>query len=119
MAGEPFGAWLRQARELRGLSLDDVAASTKIRRTALESLEADDAVNLPSPVFVTGMVRSYARAVGLAPDEAALRYQEHRQAAVGESAGDAEPERARRVWPFVAAAVVAAAAAAALVFLRR
>jgi cytoskeletal protein RodZ len=64
-----FGGKLRQAREQRGLSLRQVAASTKISMAALEALERNDVSKMPGGVFSRGMVRSYAAEIGLNPDK--------------------------------------------------
>jgi cytoskeletal protein RodZ len=74
MSGErssaDLGRRLRQARERRGLSLSQVAASTKISLAILEALEKDDLRKLPAGFFGRAFVRSFAEAVGLDPDEA-------------------------------------------------
>ena len=59
------GERLRAAREGKGLSLEDVAAQTRIPRRHLESLEQADWENLPAPTYTTGFAKSYASAVGL------------------------------------------------------
>jgi cytoskeletal protein RodZ len=64
------GGRLRAARERRGLSIRQVAASTKISAAALEGLEQNDASRLPGGIFSRAFVRSYAAEVGLDPDEA-------------------------------------------------
>jgi cytoskeleton protein RodZ len=63
-----FGGKLRQARERRGISLRQIAASTKISVAALEALERNDVSKLPGGIFSRGFVRSYATEVGLDPD---------------------------------------------------
>ncbi len=63
-----FGARLRQARERRGISLRQIAASTKISVAALEALERNDVSKLPGGIFSRAFVRSYATEVGLDPD---------------------------------------------------
>ena len=63
-----FGARLRLAREARGVSLRDIAATTKISRTALEALERNDIAQLPGGIFTRAFVRSYAAEVGLDPE---------------------------------------------------
>jgi len=63
------GTKLRQARETRGLSLRQVADATRIPLAALVALERNDASKLPGGIFTRGFVRSYAREVGLDPDE--------------------------------------------------
>lgn len=71
----PFQLYLQRAREARGMSLDDLAHQTKIRRAILEAVENDARRELPEKVFVLGYVRSYALAVGLPVEEAARRFQ--------------------------------------------
>jgi hypothetical protein len=71
-----FGSRFKQEREARHLSLGDVARVTKIPERSLERLECGRFDELPAEVFVRGFVRSYARAVGLDPDDMARRYGE-------------------------------------------
>src|SRR5688572_28340057 len=59
------GQRLRIARESKGLTLEDVAAQTRIPRRHLESLENSDWERLPAPTYTTGFAKSYASAVGL------------------------------------------------------
>jgi len=59
------GEKLRAAREERGLSLEDIAAQTRIPRRHLENIEAADWDNLPAPTYTLGFARSYASSVGL------------------------------------------------------
>ncbi|MCY3843138.1 MAG: helix-turn-helix domain-containing protein [Acidobacteria bacterium] len=63
---------LREARERRGRSLEEIADTTKISVSALEALERYDASSLPGGIFTRAFVRSYATEVGLDP-ETALR----------------------------------------------
>ncbi len=60
---ETIGSYLRQQRERAGLSLEQVAQTTKIRGTLLTSLEADRMDDLPGGVFVRGFVRAYTDAI--------------------------------------------------------
>jgi transcriptional regulator with XRE-family HTH domain len=62
-----FGAFLRQARERRQLSLADVANKTKVSPVALRQLETGTLDDLPAEVFVRGFIRAYAKAIGI-PD---------------------------------------------------
>ncbi len=64
-----FGHWLRRQRELREISLRDIAERTKISLRYLEAMEDDRFDLLPAPVFAKGFLREYARYVGLSPDE--------------------------------------------------
>lgn len=59
------GERLRAAREEKKLSLEDIAAQTRIPRRHLESIEAADWDNLPAPTYTVGFAKSYASAVGL------------------------------------------------------
>ena len=63
-----FGRSLREARERRGLSLRQIANSTKIPMSALEALERNDLSRLPGGIFSRAFVRAYAVEVGLDPD---------------------------------------------------
>ncbi|HXG90585.1 MAG TPA: RodZ domain-containing protein [Vicinamibacterales bacterium] len=67
-------AWLRQAREERGLTLEDVARSTKIAVATLTALEAGNVAKLPATIFTRGFIKAYASEVGLDPDETADLY---------------------------------------------
>ena len=59
------GERLRVAREEKGLSLEDIAAQTRIPRRHLESLEISDWDKLPAPTYTIGFAKSYATVVGL------------------------------------------------------
>jgi len=64
-----FGEWLRRQREMREVSLRDIADRTKISLRYLEAMEEDRFDLLPAPIFAKGFLREYARYVGLSPDE--------------------------------------------------
>lgn len=64
-----FGGTLREARERKGISLRQIANSTKISVAALEALERNDVSKLPGGIFSRAFVRSYAIEVGLDPDQ--------------------------------------------------
>lgn len=59
---------------MRGVTLDEIAESTKIRRSHLEALEKEDFRDLPGGVFNKGFVRAYARFIGIDEDEAVADY---------------------------------------------
>src|SRR4051812_40050433 len=69
-----FGDWLRRQRELREISLRDIAERTKISQRYLEAMEQDRFDLLPAPLFAKGFLREYARYVGLSPDEVVNHY---------------------------------------------
>lgn len=59
------GERLRAAREAKGMSLEDIAAQTRIPQRHLESLELSRWDQLPAPTYTMGFARSYATSVGL------------------------------------------------------
>jgi transcriptional regulator with XRE-family HTH domain len=75
LTGDPersIGAYLARQRELRGISLDELAALTRIPRRSLERLESGVFDRAPDG-FVRGFVRTVAVALGLDPDAAVMR----------------------------------------------
>lgn len=69
-----FGEELRREREIRGISLKEIADATKISKRFLEAIERNDHRTLPAPVFTRGFVREYARYVGLNVEDMVNRY---------------------------------------------
>ncbi len=60
-----FGEALRRERESRGVALESITNATKISSRHLVALEHEEFAQLPGGVFNKGIVRSYARVVGL------------------------------------------------------
>ncbi len=71
---ETVGEFFKQAREAKGLTLDEVASKTRIHPSFLRAIEECNFTKLPDQVFVKGFVRSYARALGMDEDEAVRRF---------------------------------------------
>lgn len=65
------GAQLRAAREQRGLTLEQVAADTRIAQRHLATIEEGRFADLPARTYAIGFSRSYARLVDLDEDEVA------------------------------------------------
>ena len=63
------GERLRVAREAAGMTLEDIATTTRIPTRHLASLETGDFSKLPAPTYSVGFARSYAAAVGLDRNE--------------------------------------------------
>lgn len=63
------GDKLRMAREAQGMSLEAVAAKTRITLRHLAALETSDFASLPSRTYITGFARAYARAVDVSEAE--------------------------------------------------
>ena len=60
-----FGEYLRCEREARGITLEDISASSRIPVHVLEAIEGDEFDRLPGGLFNVSFVRQYASAVGL------------------------------------------------------
>lgn len=89
------GERLKRQREQAHVSLQDIAAKTKIPASILAALEEARYADVPhARVYVRGFIRCYAQEVGLDPDEVARDYlpgweawfeSEHRQDATVEA----------------------------------
>jgi cytoskeleton protein RodZ len=104
-----FGEHLKREREMRGVSLEEVAAATRISIRFLEALENEQWERLPGGIFNRGFIRSVAKFLGLDEEglvaEYALETRERPEIAVWTK----EPVRQRLNWfPLVAAIVVVA-----------
>jgi hypothetical protein len=64
-----FGPRLRSERERRGISIQTIAAATKVGADLWEGLERNDFSRWPAGIFARAFVRDYARVVGLDPEE--------------------------------------------------
>jgi cytoskeletal protein RodZ len=68
-AAPTVGERLKAAREKKKMTLEDIAAQTRIPQRHLESIENGDWENLPAPTYTIGFAKSYATSVGLDRDE--------------------------------------------------
>lgn len=68
------GGLLRAERERRNLTLDDVAANVRIRRTQLDAIENGRFNELPGAPYAVGFVRTYAEFLDLDRDEVIRRF---------------------------------------------
>lgn len=91
--GKSFGRLLREEREARGLTLDELAERTRVRRHHLEALERDDFAALPGDVFVKGYLRTCATALGVEADLMIADYT--RQKAISGDDSDVVSEMSR------------------------
>ncbi|MBW1730327.1 MAG: helix-turn-helix domain-containing protein [Deltaproteobacteria bacterium] len=64
-----LGQRLKEAREAKGLTLEQVFEHTRVRISMVEAMEKEQWDALPSPVFVKGFLRSYAKLLGVDEDE--------------------------------------------------
>ena len=63
-----FGSRLRRERERKHISIDAIAATTKIKASLFEQLERGDTSKWPAGIFFRSQLRAYADAIGLDPD---------------------------------------------------
>lgn len=77
---ETLGVWLRQTREAKDETLEDVRAATRIKVTFLEMLEGGEFDAFPGgEVQVRGFLRIYARHLGLSWEDVLSRYDKETQ----------------------------------------
>jgi cytoskeletal protein RodZ len=74
MASAGFGEHLRREREMRGVSLEEIAGATRISTRFLEALEKEAWDRLPGGVFNRGFVRTVARFLGLEEESLLAEY---------------------------------------------
>ena len=69
-----FGENLRREREMRGVTLEEISASTKISVRFLKALEDEDLARVPGGIFTRSFVRAYAKYLGLDEDHVMAEY---------------------------------------------
>ena len=94
------GQFLREPREERGMSVEEISRATRVPVSSVERIESDRFDELPGEVFVRGFLKSYARALGVAGDEVLARYTASRRVAwvtpLPLSSANPKPARGRR-----------------------
>jgi len=114
-----LGQDLKRERELRGISLREIADSTRISLKFLQALEDDRIDIMPGGFFIRAILRSYAKSVGLDEHQVLNKYEEMRlfdeQLQYQEARKAARPAgfggRGKLLPLLIAAAVVIAATA--------
>jgi cytoskeletal protein RodZ len=71
------GTFLRRNREERGISIEEVASSTRVRTFYLEKIENEEFNRLPAVPIGRGFIRAYARYIGVDDDEVVHRYNQN------------------------------------------
>ncbi|MEO5667914.1 MAG: RodZ domain-containing protein [Bdellovibrionota bacterium] len=69
-----FGSWIKQQRLERKVSLEEIAAVTKVHIAQLRMIEEDQWKDLPASAFVRGFLVCYARHLALDEEEVLRRY---------------------------------------------
>ncbi|NCN27242.1 DUF4115 domain-containing protein [bacterium] len=75
---QKFGEWLKAQRNAKNVSLEEIAAVTKIHIVQLQNIEEDKLDNLPSLAFVRGFLVNYSRHIGLDEDEVLEQFRRQR-----------------------------------------
>jgi cytoskeleton protein RodZ len=131
MTFQELGEILKNEREAKGLTVKAVMEATKISRVIILALESGDRSALPHPVYTKGFVKSYARLLGLDPDELSMvvdREYQMEQPEAGDVSYDVAPNaekafqdndmsagrRRRSVWPTILIVLALAGAAVIL-----
>lgn len=109
-----IGQTLASAREKAGLTVEQVAAATRIRRTLVMDIERDDFASSGGDFYARGHVRTIAQKVGLDPAPLLAEFDAARPEAappratdVFESETAARPERRGPNWSAAMAVAVA------------
>ena len=62
---QEMGSHLRQLRQEQSMSLEEVAAKTKIQMRLLNAIESGQLEQLPEPVYIQGFIKQFADALGI------------------------------------------------------
>ncbi len=116
-----FGERLQREREMRGITLEEIAEATKIGTRSLRALELEEFDKLPGGIFNKGFVRAYARFLGIDEEQAVADYLASnreseaalaaQQAVEEEQANDELPLRVAGLWRVAIVIVLVAAVA--------
>jgi cytoskeletal protein RodZ len=107
MSSTPFGEHLKREREMRGVSLEEISAATRISTRFLEAIEGEQWDQLPGGVFNRGFIRAIARFLGLDEDSLVAEYAiETRDAAPPRIAPEYSGDSRRIPWAAIAIAGV-------------
>lgn len=71
-----LGTRLKEARTVKGYSLDDLQEMTKIQKRYLAGIEEGNYSMMPGPFYVRAFIKQYADAVGLNSDELLESYKQ-------------------------------------------
>jgi transcriptional regulator with XRE-family HTH domain len=71
-----LGQDLKRERELRGISLKEIADTTRISLRFLQALEENHLDRIPGEFFIRAILRSYAKSIGLDENQVLNKYQE-------------------------------------------
>jgi cytoskeletal protein RodZ len=98
MPSKPFGEHLKREREMRGVTLEEISAATRIAPRFLAALEKEQWELLPGGVFNRGFIRSVARYLGLDEDSLVAEYALETRGRSEPGVVADPPEEADRNW---------------------
>ena len=73
-----LGDLLRETREQKNLSLDDVEKGTNIRKLYIKSIEEGNYEKLPGEVFLKGFIKTYGKFLGLDSQKLIEQYKQEK-----------------------------------------
>lgn len=105
---QEVGDFLRSEREFQGISLEELARTTRIPSKNLSLLEQNRLPELPGNVFVKGYIRAVAKSLGTDPEPLLEQLEpvEEIDSEPPPAALVAEPERGRRFGMAMVVAVL-------------
>ncbi|QXE03160.1 helix-turn-helix domain-containing protein [Terribacillus sp. DMT04] len=124
-----IGAKLREARESKGMTLEDVQQRTKIQKRYLKAIEENNHSVMPGDFYTRAFIKEYAQTVGVNPDDvlepkqqetAAAPVQEEREAPSRQERSQARendrpPRRERKGIPYLSSIIIGLLVIAAIV----
>ena len=125
-AGPTVGERLKSTREEQGITLEEIAARTRIPIRHLESIEQSEWTRLPAATYTVGFAKNYAVAIGLDRAEIGQALREEMAGQPGristlsaEVYEPADPARVMPRWLVIAAVVLVITVVAAFLLLRQ
>ncbi len=106
MSSTPFGEQLKREREMRGVSLEEISAATRIAPRFLEALENEQWDELPGGAFNRGFIRSVARYLGLDEESLVAEYALQTKGRPDPGVVGDPPDERRREWARISVAVI-------------
>ncbi len=70
------GTFLKKIREYKGITLDELSEFTKIKKTYISCIEAEEFESLPAPVYLRGFIVQLAKTLKLPHEKVASSYME-------------------------------------------
>jgi cytoskeletal protein RodZ len=98
MEADSYG--LKAWRQRKGITLDTIAASTKLSIRQLEAIESGDFRKLPGGIYNTSYIRQYARAIDFDEDDILAYY--HREQSREQTKGQTAAPEPRRPLGYIA-----------------